>query len=103
VNIKREMVRWIYILHDAGVPVYVGETGQPLHVRLRQHRTRWTSPFKGKDLTIERLAWAESRKASHEIQRYYQRALGFSVDNELNQILRSRAGGKVSRPKSAKK
>lgn len=93
------MVRHVYLLRSAGVPVYVGETGQALHVRLRQHRTRWTSPFKGKELTIETLAWTGSRKASHEIQRYYQRVFGFSVDNELNQILRSRAGGKVSRPK----
>jgi predicted GIY-YIG superfamily endonuclease len=85
--------RAVYLLVQDGEVVYVGETGQEIEHRLRQHRTRIKSPFKGVDMEIQIVAWCEDRKESHRIQREIQRELGFKVDNEENQIKRSRAGG----------
>ena len=85
--------RAVYVMKHGGVIVYVGETGQEIEDRLRQHRTRTRSPFKGVDLEIEIIAWCDTRKESHFIQRNLQRSLGLKVDNEENQIKRSRAGG----------
>ena len=85
--------RAVYVMKHGGVIVYVGETGQEIENRLRQHRTRTRSPFKGVDLEIEIIAWCDTRKESHFIQRNLQRSLGLKVDNEENQRKRSRAGG----------
>lgn len=85
--------RAVYVLKHGEEIVYVGETGQEIEDRLRQHRTRSKSPFKGVDLEIEIIAWADSRAESHRIQREIQADLGFKVDNEENQVKRSRAGG----------
>jgi predicted GIY-YIG superfamily endonuclease len=85
--------RAVYLLVQDGEVVYVGETGQEIEDRLRQHRTRTRSPFKGVDLKIVIAAWCEDRKESHRIQRELQKSLGFQIDNEENQVLRSRAGG----------
>jgi len=85
--------RAVYILKQGDQIVYVGETGQEIEDRLRQHRTRTRSPFKGVDLELEIVAWCDDRKESHLIQRELQRSLGMKVDNEENQIKRSRAGG----------
>lgn len=85
--------RAVYVLKHGEEIVYVGETGQEIEDRLRQHRTRSKSPFKGVDLEVEIIAWADSRAESHRIQREIQADLGFKVDNEENQVKRSRAGG----------
>jgi predicted GIY-YIG superfamily endonuclease len=85
--------RAVYVLKQGGQIVYVGETGQEIEDRLRQHRTRTKSPFKDVDIEIEIVTWCADRKESHRIQRDLQRTLGFSVDNEVNQVKRSRAGG----------
>jgi predicted GIY-YIG superfamily endonuclease len=85
--------RAVYVMKQGDQIVYVGETGQEIEDRLRQHRTRTKSPFKGVDLEIEIIAWCDTRKESHFIQRNLQRSLGLKVDNEENQIKRSRAGG----------
>lgn len=85
--------RAVYVLKHGDEIVYVGETGQYIEDRLRQHRTRSRSPFKGVDLEIEIVAWCNSRTESHRIQREIQADLGFKVDNEENQRVRSRAGG----------
>jgi len=85
--------RAVYLLVQDSKVVYVGETGQEIQERLRQHRTRTRSPFKGVDLEIVIAAWCEDRKESHRIQRELQKSLGLRVDNEENQVLRSRAGG----------
>ena len=85
--------RAVYVMKQGDQIVYVGETGQEIENRLRQHRTRTRSPFKGVDLEIEIIAWCDTRKESHFIQRNLQRSLGLKVDNEENQIKRSRAGG----------
>jgi predicted GIY-YIG superfamily endonuclease len=85
--------RAVYVMKQGDQIVYVGETGQEIEDRLRQHRTRTRSPFKGVDLEIEIIAWCDTRKESHFIQRNLQRSLGLKVDNEENQIKRSRAGG----------
>jgi predicted GIY-YIG superfamily endonuclease len=85
--------RAVYLLMQGGEVVYVGETGQEIEHRLRQHRTRTKSPFKDVDLQVVIAAWCEDRKESHRIQRELQKSLGLKVDNDENQVLRSRAGG----------
>ncbi len=85
--------RAVYLLVQGGEVVYVGETGQEIEHRLRQHRSRKKSPFKNVDLEIVIAAWCEDRKESHRIQRELQKSLGLKVDNDENQVLRSRAGG----------
>jgi predicted GIY-YIG superfamily endonuclease len=85
--------RAVYVLKQGDEIVYVGETGQEIEHRLRQHRTRNRSPFKDVDLELEIVAWCDNRKDSHRIQREIQADLGFKIDNEENQVLRSRAGG----------